>query len=243
MALNLEFAKKHWHLLAGGLVAVLVLYYILKRGAAAASGGTGSTSLSTGGGGQVQALSAAASLQNAQVNAQVEMEAYAAGVQNNQIEAALAASLAQTKAQLEATNRQTDASVAIAQISGNTAVSTQQILSTADVAKTQIEGSTIVDVAHTNAAAAVAVNQAKANVELAQIVDVNSQIGSLMRYSKHFSQDIKAIAPVLAIETGQGTAGAQIAGSNAQENIAKSPANTIAAASSGIGTLLTGLFA
>lgn len=242
MALNLEFAKKHWHLLAGGLVAVLVLYYVLKRGAAAASGGS-SAALPSGGADQVQALSAAASLQNAQVNGQVAVAAYQAGVQNNQIEAALQANLADTAAKLEATNRQTDASVAIAQIQSNTAVSTQQILSTADVAKTQIEGSTITDVNAVNAAAAVDIAHTKASIELAQVQNVNSQIGSLMRYSKHFSQDIKAIAPVLAIETGQGGAGAQIAASNTQENIAKSPASTITAVSSGIGSLLKGLFA
>src|SRR4051812_49455184 len=98
--------KSHKGLAIGGLLGLILLYYILKRaGGSAAS--SGSPDLS-GGGQQVQALTAAASLQNAQVNGQVEVAQLQSAVASNGIAASLQADLAKTAAQLDATNRQTN---------------------------------------------------------------------------------------------------------------------------------------
>lgn len=220
--------KSHKGLAIGGLLGLILLYYILKRaGGSAAS--SGSPDLS-GGGQQVQALTAAASLQNAQVNGQVEIAQLQSAVATNGIAASLQADLAKTAAQLDATNRQTNADVAKTAIEGQTMVELQQIVSNADVKKIQIEGSTYV-----------ALGAQHASTENLMIQTVGAQIKQIQEHSRHASQDYREIAPIIALETGQGYAAGPVA--NAAATHAVGQANAEAAAGSSIfSSLMTGLF-
>lgn len=244
MPLNAEFAKKHWPILVGGLVGLFVLYYLYKRGQVAPAA---TTDLS-GGAGAVQNLSAAASLQNAQLNAQVETAAYTANTQNNQIAAALQASLATTAAQLAATQQQTSAaeavalggqqtSIELAKVAAGQAVDIQTLQSNENVARAQIESDTLTGIAQTEGQTMVQIEQAKQATALAQISNVNEQINAMFKGSKHFSTDIRAFAPIIALETGQGYAAPQLGAANAAAVAATSPGAVISAA----GSVLTDL--
>lgn len=239
MQQTIEYAKKHWPLIVGGVFGLLVIYYLYKSFSASSST---ASSTSLGSSNQLQTATATADLQNAQLNAQMTIAGYSADVANNQTAANLQASLVQTAAQLSATQQQTSATEAV-DISGQqAAVSIQQIQSDQAVKQTTIEGTTLLGLADTAGQTAVAVQQAKNVVDLAQIQDVNAQIGTLMKYSKHFGTDIQKIAPVIALETGQGGAAPSLADSNAKQGVASSTGATVSAVSSGIGAILSGLF-
>lgn len=240
-----EFGKKHWQVIAGALVGILVLYYLYKTLSGASTSTPGSSTDISGGANSVQALSAAADLTNAQTNAGVEVASYSAQVADNQTQAQLQATLAQTAAQLDATNKQTQAAEVVDLGSQSTAVSLQSIQSGAQVEQTQIEGATLDTLARTAGQTAVQVQQAKNQVALAQLSDVASQVTQIQDNSKHASQDYAAFAPILALETGQGTAAAGIAAANSKTAVASSQATASVASSvsSGIGSLLSGLFA
>lgn len=234
--INIHAVKRHWPLIAGSLAGLFILYLLLKHRGSAGSSAAVSSSPNAG-------LQASADLANAQVNGQVAIAGYQASAQETAVAASLQASLAKTAAELSATNTRTAADVSIAantnatqlaevQNTNAAGVSTEQIRANAAVQQTAIQGATLSNLATT-----------AASVKLAQTAAVDRQIGTLLRYSKHFSQDIKAIAPTIALETGQGGAAPGIAGANAAENIAKSPASTISAIGGAAGSILQGLFA
>lgn len=222
--MNTAWIKAHWYYVAGGLLGIFVLYELLKAGSAS-SASTSATDLS-GGGTQIQALTSATALQDAQTNAQTTVAAYAAGVQNNQTVANLQLGEVQTAAQLDATNKQTQASVDIAGINANAGVESQAIITQGQVDQTQIQGATI----DTLGAQAT-------SVKMAQTTAVAKEVANLAQYSKHFGSDIQAIAPVIAEQTGQGSTAGSVkkpAGSTTAQNIS--------AVSGGISAVLGGLF-
>lgn len=224
--MNTEWLKTHWYYVAGGLIGLFVVYEILTS----ATGGSSSSSTDLSGAGtQLQALQASADLTNAQVNGQVVTASYQADVVNNQTAAALQLGEVQTAAELAATQGQTSAAVALGENTNASLVEAQQIITGGQVQQTQIEGNTLENLATT-----------AASIPLAQISTVNSQISNLMTYSKNFGSDIKAIAPVIAEETGQGgSAGSvkQSAGSTTAQNI-----SAVSGGIGTIGTILSGLF-
>lgn len=224
--MNLAYLKSHWYYVAAGVFGLLVIYELVKSISGAGSGGSSSGDLS-GGANQVQALSAAADLTNAQINGQTTVAAYEASTQNNQIAATLQADLAKTAAELDATNHQTDASVAINSQNVQGAVAAERLVTGAQVAETAIEGQTLTTL-----------GAQKEAVNLAITKNVATQIANIQQYSKHASTDYGAIAPVLAEETGQGSTVGQ-----AKPTPTNSTAQTIGAISGGIGSILAGLFA
>lgn len=194
--MNTEFLKKHWHLIAAGLAGVLVLYYLLKTLGGSSAGSTGSKTSSSD---QVQALNAAADLQNNQSNAQVAIAAYQAGVVNNQTIASLQAAQTHTAAELAATLHGQDTALAATENTNASVVELQHITSSAAVAQTVIEGETIAHISDSQIAAAEA-------VKTTQLKTVANQIGVLMAHSKHFGTDIVKITPLLTSELGDTTA-------------------------------------
>jgi hypothetical protein len=240
---TIEYAKKHWPIVLGGLFGILVLYYLYKSIAGASSAGSSTATTATGSSDQLQALTTSASMQNAQLNAQVEVASYAANTQDNATAAGLQASLADTAAKLAVAQQSTSAGEVVALGSQQEAISIQQIQSNADVAKTNIQGETLKSLAVTAGQTQVAVQNAKNVVDLTALQNVNKQVGTLMQYSKHFGTDIQKIAPVIALETGQGSAAPSLAASNAKQGVASSTGATISAGASGISTILGALFA
>lgn len=225
MAINAEWLKAHWYYIAAGLVGVFVLYEVVSS--LNASSSTSSTTDVSGGANALQTYTAAADLQNAQVNGQVEIASIAGGVANTQTEAALQLGEVQTAAELDATNHQTAAAVAVNQANDTTAEQIQKTVTAGQVQQTQIEGDTIDTL-----------GAQKEAVSLAITKNVGTQISNIQAYSKNAAKDYGAIAPVLAEETGQGgSVGA------AKPAPGSTTAQNIAAASSGIGTILSGLFA
>ncbi len=72
---------------------------------------------------------------------------------------------------------------------------------------------------------------------------VANQVMTLITAKKgNFNQNSRDIAPIVALETGQGSAGASIAQSNAGLAASTSTGSTIAKIGSGIGSILGGLF-
>ncbi len=249
MHLSIQFAKQHWRAIGGSIVGLLVLYFLYEElSRQSAPAGTTATDLS-GTANAVQSLSAAASLQNAQLNAQVETASYSANVANNQTAAQLQASLADTAAKLAATQQSTSAGLAVSLDQDATALSIQKVISDQAVSQTAIQGQTLVDLGQTAGQTQVQLAQVQAQVEQAQLSTVAKQIKNVQDYSKHAASDYSALAPVIAIETGQGYAAGQLASANTAQKIANSPGATVAgvgagvgSAAKGIGSLLTGLF-
>jgi hypothetical protein len=220
--------KSHKGIVLGGLLGVVLFYYIFKH-AAAASGSAAPTDLS-GGGQQVQALTAAASLQNAQVNGQVEVAQLQSSVASAQVAASLQADLAKTAAELSATNEQTAASVAITSINDSTMVELQRIVSNADVQKVAIEGRTYT-----------ALGAQHASTADLMIRTVGAQIKQIQDHSKHASQDYREIAPLIALETGQGFAAGPVADAAAKHAVGQANAEA-GAASSIFSSIMNGFF-
>lgn len=243
-----NFAVSHWEVLAAGFVGIIVLYYLVEQlggasaGAAPAEASGDATSGSSAD--QVQSLSAAADLTNAQVNGQVEVAAYTAQSQDEQVDAALQASLAQTAA-TAATAQQTnstEAAVALGEASDAVSIQTIQSQQAETVNEQNVQGA--VDVASDADTAAVNVQKLQSNQAVTQtqiegdtldtlgsdqvknyqiqagVVEngqnaVASQIANLATYSKHFNTDIQAIAPVIAEEEGEQTAAVGTANADA----------------------------
>jgi hypothetical protein len=231
MHLHLEFVKRHWRVLAYGFVGLLVLYVLYQRlkGPSSGSGGGGDIS---GGANQVQALSAAASLQNSQVNGQIVVAQIQGQVQQTGIAAALQASLANTAAQLAATQQQTTAAEAVGLAQTSALVSIQKLQSDQAVAQTAIEGSTYV-----------ALGAQREAVAMASLAQVKKQISNIQNFSKHAGTDYTKIAPLIALQLGQGEAAASLGASTAADSAAHSPAAVISSASGLFSGLMTGLFA
>lgn len=229
MTLNIGFVKQHWVPITGSLVGLLVLYYLAK----AFSGSKPAKSPDISGGDQSSLnLSAAASLQNAQINGQVEVAQIQGQVQQAAVGAQLQASLAKTAAELQATNLQTTADVAKTSLFTNADIQKTSLLSTADVAKTQIEGQTITHLGDT-----------AASVQLARINTVGKQVDMINTYAKNAGQSLTAAAPILLGELNLPSASSSASASKAATDAAKSPASTIGAIGGGISSILAGVFA
>jgi hypothetical protein len=72
---------------------------------------------------------------------------------------------------------------------------------------------------------------------------VQEQIDTLLKYSKHFGTDIGKLTPAILAETGQGAYTPATQASISGQAVASSPGAIISAASSGISSILSGLFA
>jgi hypothetical protein len=237
----MNWLKQHWQLALGSVLGLVIILHLLRR----ASGGSAASSSAdiSGGANQVQALSAAASLQNAQVNGQVSVAEIQGAVAAKQIEAQVQSTAITTGAQLQLGLAQTQAQVVENAQNTSAAVSIQKIQTAADVTKTQIEGTTLEQLAKTAGQTQVAVQQAKNQVALAQITSVDKQVSNIMTYSKHASQDYTAFAPIAAVELGQPSAAAAAAAANAQSRVASSTGATISSIAGGVSSILTSLFA
>lgn len=235
MAFDTAWLKSHWIYIAGAFIGVFVLYEIFSSAASSSAGGSSATSGSSD---QEQSLQAAADLQDAQVNGQVETASYAADVQNNETAAALQLGEVQTAAELAATQGQTTAAVEENTTDVSGAVEAERLVTSGQVQQTQIEGSTLESIAKTAGSTQTQLAQIQNEVPLAQVADVNSQIQNIQTYSKNAKSDYAAIAPVLAEETGQGsTVGA------AKPTAGSTTAQNITAGANGINKVLSGLFA
>jgi hypothetical protein len=225
--MNTAWLKSHWYYALAGVVGIIVLYELVKKGQGGAASPSGDLS---GGGIAQQNLVAAADLQNAQTNAVITQAAYAANVANNQTVAQLKATEVETAAKLMATQQQTEAAREVQLAGIHAGVEMQSIVTSGHVAEVQIEGSTITNLA-----------KIQADVSKTMLNNVAKQVSTIQTYSKHASQDYASIAPVLAIETGQGGAAAAIGTANAQ-----SKASQTASVAGGIAklgsSLISGLF-
>lgn len=220
--------KHHWKAIVGGLFGVLVLFFLLsklKSGSSASS--TGSTSAE----GQVLQYASAASLTNAQFNAQEVTAQLQASVATQGIAAGLQSDLAKTAAQLAATQQQTTAATAVALDTNRTAISLQTIKSEADLNKTAIEGQVVENLA----------TQASA-VKMQSLQVVQKQVNTILKYSKHTQADLQKFAPIIALETGQGSAASSIASTNAQVAVATSTGTQVAQVAGGITSVIGALF-
>jgi hypothetical protein len=231
MHLHLEFVKRHWRVLAYGIVGLLVLYVLYER-LKAPSSQSGVAGDISGGANQVQAISAAADLQNSQVNGQIVVAQIQGQVQQVGIAAALQASLANTAAQLAATQGQTTAAEAVGLAQTSALVSIQKLQSDAAVAQTAIEGATIATL-----------GAQRENVALHSLEIVKKQVSNIQNFSKHAGTDYTKIAPLIALELGQGDAAASLGASAAADSAAHSPAAIVSSASGIFSGLMTGLFA
>lgn len=231
MTFNFQFVKEHWKLTAGALLGVFVLYFLLKRASTGATASSNATDLS-GGASQVQALSAAASLQNATTNGQIAVAQLNSSVAAIQVKAQLQSDLAKTSAERDVALASIGGDIAKTQITTQGGVDIAQISADAGVHTAQIESATLEDLAHT-----------AASVKIQQNKIVQDQIQQIFQHSKHASQDYTAFAPVIALELGYPQAVPSTAAANAASRTSSSTANTIAAASSGVSTIFKGLFA
>jgi hypothetical protein len=239
---SIVWVKEHKGIVLGGVVGLLVLYFIFKYSAQSQAANTsgGTTDLS-GGANAVMGLTAAASLQNAQINGAVETAQLQAGVQDNLTAATLQANLAKTAADLAAHESDNNAAMVIAtgaqqagvqqtaiNVGGNVQIA--QIQADADVNKTAIVGATIDTLGAQHAA-----------VESQMLTMVGKQVTQIQDHSKHASQDYAAIAPIIALETGQGGAAVGTAQANAAKSVGTTQAVTSTVSTLGTG-LLKGLF-
>jgi hypothetical protein len=229
--MNLAWLKAHKYYVLGGLAGVLVLLYLMKRSANAA---TTPADLSNPGSSGVTSYDAAASLANANVNGQVEIAQVKAGVESQGIAASADVSKFTVASELAATENTNAANVAIALGKSADAVETQRIITSGQVESTAIVGRTIDTLGAQHA-----------DVEKQMLATVSAQVKQIQEHSKHASQDYAAIAPILAIESGQpaaavGTANANAAGKVAAEGTKQA---IIGGATSIIGDLTRGLFA
>ena len=241
-----EYAKKHWHLIAGSVIGLLVLYLLVEHLSSSAGSSSSTSSSSTpvdGSGAQVQALNTAADLQTAQVNGQITVAAYQAQTADNATAAAAKVQLATVAAQLAATqsgqqeqldetisNNQSAVAINKQNVTGavtinkdnaNAAVELQQITSGAAVAQTAIEGETLDTINKQNTDAQVAIQTQQLNL-------VKQQIGTLMQYSKHFGTDVQALAPTITAELGEQNASIAASNTNAQKDVAASQTESTA---------------
>lgn len=204
-----------------------MLYSLYKR----RSGSTAGSGMDLSSSNTLQALNAQQQLENAQYNAQVETTQLQAQVATTQVNDALAATNTTVAAQQQVSDAQIAAELQATTGAQSTALAIQKLQSDQAVAQTAIEGEVIDNIA-----------KIKGDILLAQVKNVNSQIQTLMKYSKHFGTDVQKIAPVIALETGQGGAAPGLASANASQAAATSPAAIVTAASGPLSALLTGLF-
>lgn len=234
--MNLAWLKTHKYYVLGGAVGLLVLVYIVKHMQAASSAGTGagaSTDLSSPGSSGVTSYDAAASVQNAQVNGQVEIAQVQAGVASQQVSAQVQINKDTTTAELAASLAKTSSDTAIALGGEQAAVESQRIVTSGQVQQTRIVGNTLDTLGAQHEA-----------VLMAQTDIVGAQVKQIQEHSKHASQDYAAIAPILAIETGQPGAAVGTANANATGKVAAAGTaqTAIKVGSSVLTDLIGGLF-
>jgi hypothetical protein len=235
MAVDTAWLKAHWLWIVGIGLGLVVVYELLKSLGGGSSAPASAVPDVSGGANQLQALTSAADLQNAQVNGATTIAAYQAGTANTAIAAQLQATEVQTAAALEATNNQTEAAREIGLAGVDAGVQVEQIKANASVSQTAIEGNTITTLG--------AQREAIANN---QINTVGGQINQILNHSKHASQDLTAFAPIIAEETGQGSTAGPLAQANASSRVASSTGATITAGATalqGLNSILSGLFA
>lgn len=240
MAVNSEFVKKHWAVITGGIVGLFVLYYIIKHASTPAD--ATSTDIS-GGGQQVQALSAAASLQNAQTNAQVETSQLSSMVAAHQIDAQLQATALTTAAQLAATQQKISADRDVSLADAAATVQVQKLISDQAVAQTQIQGTVLQNLAVTAGKNKVALQAEQNKVALQMIQNSNAQVMyGVTHDTGHLKSYLEALAPVIAAETGQGGAAVGLANANTAKDIGTSVGTQVSQVAGGIDSVLSGLF-
>jgi hypothetical protein len=222
--LNFDWLKAHWYYAVGGLIGVYVIYQIF----ASASGSSGGSSDASTSNSQLESYQAAADLQDAQVNGQVEVASYAANVQNNQTAAALQLGEVQTAAELSATQSETNAAVEANQADVTGTVEANQAVVNGQVAETNIEGQTIDTL-----------GSQKEAVSLATINGINQQIANVQEYSKNAGEDYGKLAPLIEAETGQ--AGAAAATAAAIKGNQSTIAQNISAGGGAASSILSGL--
>lgn len=253
MAINSEFAKKHWQAVTASLVGLIVLYYVyhtFSKGSAAPA--SSSTTDLSGGAPQVTALASAASLQNAQLNSQVEIASYSAQTVNNKTQAALDASLADTAAKLAAAQAATAAGVTVALGSQATAVDLQKIVSSEHVTTqslqseqaiqtTKIQGDTYMALADTAAQSRVAVEQAKAAVDLAHLGLETHYLDTLASQHK-LGGDSTGVSQIATTILTEGQGGPSAIAANQPTMVSNSAPAIIGAVSNGAKQVFSGLF-
>ena len=230
---SIGILKRHPVAIGGGLVGFFLLVYLYERsksGSAPAS----ATDLS-GGGNQVQALSAAADLTNAQTNAQVEVAAYQAGVQTNGIAAQLQESLATTAAELEASKAQTASATAVALGAQAAGVTTAEISAEADIAKAQLESKTVLGLSSN----AVQMEKVAASIPLAQIKE-QENIYSTLAANKKLGGDSTGVAQIVSAVYGRGP---EAIAADQPSKTASAAGSTPGAIIGSIGSVVKGLFA
>lgn len=225
--MDFSIIKKHPYVFGGGLAALFLIIYLKRHHSAA-----GSSADLSGGANQVQALSAAASLQNAQANAGVEVAQLQAG-------AAAQVALAQTAAQLEATKTTVAAQEAVALSGQQAGITSQQIAAEAEIAKTQIEAATAANISANTNATAVKIAQQANVVPLAQINE-QEKFYSILASKNKLGGDSTGVTQILSGVYGRGP---QAIAANQPTMVSNSAPNIISAVSSGASKLLSGLFA
>ena len=180
MEFNFELAKKHPYAVGGTLLAVFAIAYLYVRSKKSTASASTTSDLSYGSS-QLQSLTSAAQLANAQANAQQSIAEVQGNVMNQQTSAQLQSDLTKTAAELQLGLAQTTATQAIAASQAGAAVQIQQLQSDAQVAVTQIEGNTYDFLASKSAAtqqAQIAVQQSQVDAANAQISFVLAQGGT-----------------------------------------------------------------
>jgi hypothetical protein len=223
MEFDFGFVKRNWYYFAGGIIGLFVVYELVKSaGASSSSASTDTSGFVGASGGPVNQLQASADIAASGNNAQIQTANFQAQVSDNAIAAELALgqtqsaehlaeSLATTSASRDVALAQTQADVQKTALTTQGAVDVQSIITGGQVEQTQIEGQTLVDISGQQTA-----------LQSHMIDVVGSQIAQIQAHSKHASQDYTAIAPILAIETGQQGAAAATAQANAESRVAGS---------------------
>jgi hypothetical protein len=223
MEYDFGFVKRNWYYFVGGFVGLFVVYELIKAaGSSSGSDNTDTSGFVNASGGPVNQLQASAdiaasgnnaAIQTANYHAQVSDNAIAAELALGQTQAAtqLAESLATTSATRDVALAQTTADVQKTALVTQGAVDIQSIITGGEVKQTQIEGKTLTDISAQHIA-----------LQTHMLDIVGSQIAQIQAHSKHASQDYTAIAPILAIETGQQSAAAATAAANAADRTAAS---------------------
>lgn len=237
MEFNFEIIKKHPYAVGGTLLAVFVIAYLYVRSKSTAS--TAATSDLSQGSSQLQSLTSAAQLANAQSNAQQTIAEVQGNVMNTQTAAQLQSDLAKTAAELQLGTLQTQASVATTLGGQQTAVELQQITSAADVQKTQIQGDAYTAMNAANDSVNLALIEAQSKQVQSQFslesnvfnTLVNSPIGK-----KHFVEAIESVTPFITA----GVAPAAAATSSSQAIAAVYGEKAVEAKTGGTLGILTG---
>jgi hypothetical protein len=93
---NLEWVKKHPYVVAGGVLAVLVVLYLVSRNSSSGGGFAGALAAQSANQANAAQINAQLSAQSEQTQAQLASEAYSVQAQNQQQQNALVGSIAET---------------------------------------------------------------------------------------------------------------------------------------------------